>query len=156
MKDCLKASISIPKLVEPVLVNGERLCDGAVADNTPITPLFNHELDLIISVQFDAHMPNLSEISTGQAVCPVLFLNLHNGSAFKDSFDLECSRVNGMINYGYDVSDDILTLIESRYCHGTYERFIRLISYCNSQLKESRRSGDYIVRKINKVSNILH
>lgn len=150
VREYLKAGVSVPTATKPVLVNGEKLYDGAIIDNTPVSPLLNYELDLIIIVQFDGHMP---EFYPNEISCPVLFLNLQNSSKFTDSFDLGKNRVESMIDYGYNTSDDILTLIESRY--GNHERFMKLICYFNSQIKENRRSGDYLVRCLNKAGKLL-
>lgn len=58
-----------------------------------------------------------------------------------------------MIDYGYTVGENTLTLIEKNY--RDYESFLKFISYYNSQLKENPISGDYLVRRINRISKRL-
>jgi hypothetical protein len=86
-------------------------------------------------------------------MCPLLFLNLQNSSKITDSFNLGKSQVESMIYYGFNTANDILDLIESRF--DSYERFLNLISYLNSGLKENPKSGDYIVKRVNRISKLL-
>jgi predicted acylesterase/phospholipase RssA len=150
LKSYLKASVSVPTLMNPVYINNENLYDGAIIDNTPIEPLFSFNLDLIIVIQFDGYIP---QYCVNKAMCPLLFLNLQNSSKITDSFNLGKSQVESMIYYGFNTANDILDLIESRF--DSYERFLNLISYLNSGLKENPKSGDYIVKRVNRISKLL-
>lgn len=146
----LKASISIPSLVDPVYIYNECLSDGAIIDNTPIAPLLKYDLDLLIVVQFDSCIPHtaLRKIN-----CPVLFLNLQDRVKFTDSFDLRREKAEIMMQYGYNTSDNILALLES-YC-GNYEQFIELLQYLNTHIARCRFCGDKLIRNVNQISRLI-
>lgn len=146
----LKASISIPALTSGVMIGNERYFDGACLDNTPLSPLFQQELDLIICVQFDGYIPRCR---LGSAGCPILFLDLQMERGLNDSFRLDRTSVERMIQYGFNTSDDVLTLLESRFPNR--QRFIELIDHYNSKLKAKQLSADSMVRKINRLSKII-
>lgn len=148
--DFLKASISFPPVMKPVIINEEKFYDGAIIDNTPITPLLSHKLDLIISIQFDGYIPVCKPYEVS---CPILFINLQNKCCISDSFHLDKTAVENMIDYGYEIGSNTLSLIEDKY--SDHESFMKLISYYNSQLKENPISGDYFVRRINRISRLL-
>lgn len=148
--DFIKASVTVPPIMKPVAIGKNRYCDGAVLDNTPILPLLSHPLDLIISVQFDGYMP---DIPPERKNCPILYLNLQKTPRLSDSFNLRSDFVESMISYGYAAGDDILTLLERSFC--TYERFIDLIRDLNCQLTETKLSGDYLMRRLNRLNSFL-
>lgn len=148
--DYLKASVSLPPIMKPVIIDDVKFYDGAIVDNTPISPLSVFKLDLIICIQFDGYIP---AFKSNEISCPILFLNLQNKCCISDSFHLDKTQIESMIDYGYTVGENTLTLIEKNY--RDYESFLKFISYYNSQLKENPISGDYLVRRINRISKRL-
>lgn len=146
----LKAAVTIPPFMKPIEIEGRKYLDGAVIDNTPITPLMDKRLDLIISVQFDGYIPSYR---TENVSCPILFLNLQDLMGVMDSFHLDSDNVGRMIEYGYETTDSILTLIESKF--DNYASFRLLIDQLNLQIKEQKLSGDRLMRKINRLSEYL-
>ncbi len=156
-RDFLKAAVTIPPFMKPIEINGRKYLDGAVIDNTPLAPLSDRHagvepkrLDLIISVQFDGYIPS---DKTSKICCPILFLNLQDLVGVMDSFHLDSDNIERMIEYGYQTTDSILTLIESKY--DDYAAFRLLIDRLNLQIKEQKLSGDRLMRKINRLSEYL-
>ncbi len=103
---------------------------------------------MIVAIQFDDYVQ--SDLTN--CGCPVLYLNLQNKSHIKDSFVVDAKAVEYMISYGFDVSDDLLTLIENSF--SDYGRFIALIQRYNSCLKKGGINADRIVSRINRLSRI--
>ncbi|GGK58595.1 patatin-like phospholipase family protein [Amphritea balenae] len=62
--DAIRASISLPLLFTPVLLNGDRLIDGGVLNPVPIAPTFSDQNDLTIAV-------NLSGEPVKVGSCPI-------------------------------------------------------------------------------------
>ena len=148
--DFLKASISLPPVMKPVEIDGVKFYDGAIVDNTPLNPLFPHQLDFIISIQFDGYIPAQEQQGSS---CPILFLNLQNYTGFYDSFHLAQNEVEAMMEYGYTAGSRVLSRLEQNFRE--YGTFSHLIADYNSTLKENPVSGDYIFRRVNRLSKRL-
>ena len=50
LADAMRASMSIPSIFEPVVVNGSRMVDGGVVDNFPVRQVLDAGADIIIGV----------------------------------------------------------------------------------------------------------
>jgi len=146
----LKASVSMAAIMKPVLIDGVNYYDGAIVDNTPIYPILKHQMDLIISVQFDGYIPNYSLAPYN---CPVMYVNLQKDTFKINSLSLGRKSVSDMIDYGYNVSEDILTNLECNYYNQS--DFIEYIRACNEQMNVDKMSGDYLVRKINTLCKLI-
>lgn len=142
----LKASVAVPPIMHSVTVNGKSYYDGAAADNTPIRPLLKmRELDMILALQFDGY---ISKKSNDRGV-PIMYVNLQEKPIFSDSFDLQRDSVAKMIEYGYREGRGILERLEKS------ENISAEIVRANAALKENRRTGDHIVRRLNRLTKII-
>ena len=65
--DAVRASIAIPTLFRPHLINGRLLVDGALLNPVPVTPLIREPADYVIAVSIDgpAETNLQTEISAG-------------------------------------------------------------------------------------------
>lgn len=148
--DYLKAGISVAPIMKPVIINGAKYYDGAILENTPLIPLKNVDADVIIAIQFDNYIQKeiIDKIN-----CPVIFLNLQDGNFKFDNFSADTVAVDKMINYGYEVGDYLLTLMEKRFYDKS--RFICLVDYYNNRFNCKKTIGDRLVRKINRISKLI-
>ena len=55
LRDYLTASVAMPAVNHPVLIDGLNLYDGALIDNIPVFPLMKLSLDYIICIHFDEY-----------------------------------------------------------------------------------------------------
>jgi len=63
--EAIRASISIPFVITPVLKNETLFVDGGVLNPVPTNRVFRHKGDILIAVNVNAHIPN-SESTSGQ------------------------------------------------------------------------------------------
>lgn len=150
ISDYLKAGVSVAPFMKPIVINNIKYYDGAILENTPLSPLKTSEFDVIIVVQFDNYIQEdiLNEIS-----CPIIFLNLQDKKSHINSFSADCQSVSRMISYGYETCDNLLTLIDKRIDDN--DRFICLVDYYNNRFDGKRSCGDRLVRKINRISKMI-
>jgi NTE family protein len=48
------ASMSIPGIFKPIVIDNQMLVDGGIVENVPVTPLLNKDVDIIIAVDVNA------------------------------------------------------------------------------------------------------
>lgn len=67
--DAIRASIAIPTLFRPHVVDGRVLVDGALLNPVPVTPLIRESADYVIAVSIDGPAETIQpvEISAGEA-----------------------------------------------------------------------------------------
>lgn len=67
--DAIRASIAIPTVFRPYVVNGRRLVDGALLNPVPVIPLIRDPADYLIAVSLDgpAQMVPVSELQADPA-----------------------------------------------------------------------------------------
>lgn len=58
LADAIRASVSIPTILSPVVKDGQLLVDGGVLNPLPITPILSDDTDLIIVVNLNANISN--------------------------------------------------------------------------------------------------
>lgn len=150
--DFLKASISVPGLYNPILVQEDYYVDGAFLDNTPIAPLENENLDLIFVLRFDHASEQYEELNTDAAIIEIVF---EDDKRLKDYFYFNSSLTNRLIEQGYRKSKDILDIV---FKYGEDIQYIKSIARIYNQ--ESRKniipkSGEEIVNKMNKLRKIF-
>ena len=63
--EAIRASISIPFVITPVLKNETLFVDGGVLNPVPTNRVFRHKGDILIAVNVNAHIPN-SKSTSGQ------------------------------------------------------------------------------------------
>ena len=150
--DLLKASISVPGLYNPILVNDNYFVDGAFLDNTPITPLENEDLDLIFVLRFDHAGEQYDELKTNAAIIEIVF---EDEKKFKDYFYFNSNLTNKLMEQGYKKSKDILDLV---FKYGQDLEYIHAIARINNQDSINHfipKSGEELVNKINKLRKIF-
>ena len=98
--DAIRASISIPLVITPVLKNDTLFVDGGVLNPIPVNRVFRHENDILIAVDVNAHIPYQKTIVDNQDWG--YFERLTNGKL--SSFQKRLSQlvpVNKKENTGY-------------------------------------------------------
>lgn len=151
-KDLLKASISVPGLFNPVLVNNDYYVDGAFLDNTPIAPLENENLDVIFVLRFDHASEQYKDLNTNAAVIEIVF---EDDKKLKNYFYFNSKLTNILIDEGYKKSKDILELV---FKYGQDLEYIQTIARINNQESSSHiipKSGEELVKKMNKLRKIF-
>jgi NTE family protein len=58
LADAIRASVSIPTILSPVVKDGQLLVDGGLLNPLPITPVISDDTDLIIVVNLNANISN--------------------------------------------------------------------------------------------------
>ncbi|MFC5742281.1 patatin-like phospholipase family protein [Dyella tabacisoli] len=73
--DAIRASIAIPTVFRPHLVNGRRLVDGALLNPVPVTPLIREPADYLIAISMDgqAKAAAPTPMSTGNGIDPASY-----------------------------------------------------------------------------------
>ncbi|MEA1878446.1 MAG: patatin-like phospholipase family protein [Bacteroidota bacterium] len=64
--EAIRASISIPFVITPVLKNETLFVDGGVLNPVPTNRVFRHKGDILIAVNVNAHIPNSKSTSDNQ------------------------------------------------------------------------------------------
>ena len=151
-QEFLKASVAVPGLYNPILVNEDYLVDGAFLDNTPIAPLEKENLDVIFVLRFDHASEQYESLNTDAAVIEIVF---EDDKKLKDYFYFNSSLTNRLIEQGYRKSKDLLDIV---FKYGDDVEYIKKIARIYNQ--ESRKnlipkSGEDIVNKMNKLKRIF-
>lgn len=146
--DILVASITIPPVMEPVMIDNKKYIDGAFRKNVPIDVLINRGLDYIIVMHFDTISLDLGyEKYANETIIELHFNEVNH--VISDSFNFETADIDKMINYGYRKSK----LVIDEYFHRIKnneppERKVRKGTLLNI-------NGDYLLNRINKVMDKL-
>ncbi len=152
MHQYLKASVTVPGLYNPVLINNDYFVDGAFLDNTPITPLEKENLDVIFVLRFDHAGEQYEQVNTNAAIIEIVF---DDEKKLKDYFYFNSDLTNKLIDLGYAKSKDILDLV---FKYGRDIEYIKKIAKINNQQSCNHiipKSGEEIVNKINKLRKIF-
>lgn len=151
-KSLLKASISVPTLYKPVFVKENFYVDGAVLDNTPITPLKNKNLDLIFVLRFDHSSESYEKFNTDATVIEVVF---EDDKKLKDYFNFNKHLTKKLIKDGYKQSKIVLNKVFE--CGNDLEYIKSVAKMVNKESEKNiiPRSGEEVVHKMNKLSRIF-
>ena len=105
----LLASVSLPKFSKPVMIDEHRFCDGAIVDNVPLEPLLNTELDALLVVHFNSHLPLYENTSHP----PILSISLFNQEISTKHFTCNRQTVAYMIEKGYQQTAHVLRVSQA-------------------------------------------
>lgn len=148
-KNYLCAAIAIPLFNKGVRLNGCTLFDGAFIDNIPVYPLMDEELDYIFCIYFDPHSCLFeNEAFDGKII------KLHNFPNKKrwDSFVFDPERMDGMIDYGYGYTKNMIGRVFSCDSSGEIRRRIDLLNASSADNVKRRLTCDVILTNINKMT----
>lgn len=150
-KKFLKASITMFPVMPAYRIGSNSYYDGAIIDNTPITPLSTYELDCVVVAQFD-HDQSSEWIQ--QFSCPLFFLNPQKEHQWKDSFCLETAAITEMIACGFAAGEHLFSMLASQ---GVKKKDLQILAK-QYNLKPSKEdfSGDYVIRKLNRLYQRKH
>lgn len=105
--DLIRASIAVPVLSRPVVIDGQRFFDGAIVDNMPVTPIrvFDDDIDFYIAIYFDS---NITLFDTMCFKGKTLKICFDDGSRFKNATLLKERTIANMVAEGERQTDAIL------------------------------------------------
>lgn len=66
--DAIRASIAIPSLFRPHVLDGHRLVDGGLMNPLPVNPLLRSRYDFLVAVNVNAHVPAVVAPATQEPV----------------------------------------------------------------------------------------
>ncbi len=134
-----------------ITIKNKKYYDGALLDNTPIAPILSSSLDLIIVVQFDDYVPNIKPPLSN---CPIVFFSFQeDNSLLHTSLCFDQSSISRMIDKGFNRSNNLLSLLESKY--EDKFSFREYIHEINSHLIHGENNGDKMIRMLNRLSKII-
>lgn len=151
-QEFLKASVAVPGLYNPILINDDYLVDGAFLDNTPIAPLEKEELDVIFVLRFDHASEQYDSLDTEAAIIEIVF---EDDKKLKDYFYFNNSLTNRLIEQGYRKSKDILDIVFK--CGKDVDYIKKIAKLYNRESRKNiiPKSGEDIVNKMNKLRRII-
>lgn len=147
-KDFLRASVALPLINEPVILNGHKIFDGATIDNIPVKPLENLDLDFIICFNFEKTEYIFENEQTDSKVIKISFCS---DNFVKDSIWFEQNKILEMIEKGHEQTKQILS---EYFCTTDKEIILQKIKAANENQNRHLRkiTGDFIVSKLNHIT----
>lgn len=145
IRQILKASISVPRVMKPVEISGKFYADAGVIDNMPIRLLNKINLDYIFLIHFDTISPIRHEEETEGKIIEFNFLE--DQKIVSSSFDLSYESVSKMIEIGYNKTEKILDS-----CFANEDCQILNKKYCDTKLKIN---GDFVMNRLNRLTKAV-
>ncbi len=145
----LKASVAMPIYNKSVFVEGRNYYDGAVVDNIPIYPLFNHDLDYIICIYFDDTSYNFDRPYYDNKIIKVTF---PSNFIVKQSIIMTKESIEYMITCGYERTKQILLDILSDGYDNLKRIYDKIEARNRNECRSRRITGDVVVTNINKLA----
>ncbi len=153
LSDYIKASVSVPIYNHGTVIGNGCYYDGGVLDNIPVTPLLEKELDFIICVYFDNICYTFENPEFDKKIIKITF---PTKNLIKESAIFEKSRIENMINEGYEKTKNILSFVLGNDTNDADKIYSR-ISFLNdlTKTKKIRITGDVFVTNLNRITKRL-
>lgn len=111
LPEAIRASGSLPTLLEPVIIDGKYLSDGGIANNFPVQEVINMGADVVIGVDVQDKLKLRDNLSSATAiVMQIINFNLYSEDADKKKLvDIYIHpNVNGISVVSFDKTDQII------------------------------------------------
>ena len=147
----LQAAMAIMALMKPVEIDGERYLDGAIIDNSPVSPLLAHDPDYVICIHFDKHEYAFESEEFDRKLIKIVFNE--NTTFLKDSVWVTRDGTERMFDDGYRKTKAIL---DDVFSEGTenlgviYEK-IRKMNARRPE-KEMRLTADIVLNNLTRIT----
>ncbi len=151
--DYVKASVSVPIYNRGTIIGNSCYYDGGILDNIPVNPLLEKELDVIICIYFDNICYTFENSEFDKKIIKITF---PANNLVKESAVFEKSRIESMIDEGYETAKNILSFVLGNNSSGP-EKIYSRIAFLNSltKTKKTRITGDVFVTNLNRITKRL-
>jgi predicted acylesterase/phospholipase RssA len=146
----LRASVAVPVFNSSVLIGDEYFFDGAMVDNIPIQPIFQHKVDFLICIYFDNYNYTFENEHLDNKIIKI---NFADDKFVSNSLSFTKDSIKYMMDEGYAKAQRILqNVFENGPADlpAIYAK-IEAMNAAHSN-KNLRITGDIIVNNMNKIA----
>ncbi len=139
-----QAAISIPIFSRGVIIDEERMLDGAFLDNIPVYPLVDKELDIIFCVYFD----NESYVfESDEFDRKIVKLNDFPNAGRLETLVQEIGSYDRQRNYGYEYTNRVL---KELFDGKPEDQWVKAVAECRQERQYKKRlTVDVVLNGIN-------
>lgn len=148
----LKASVAMPIYNKSVLIGDKRYYDGAIVDNIPIFPLFNHNPDYIICIYFDDVSYSFDNPYYDNKIIRITF---PSNFKVKQSIIMTKESIEYMIVCGYERTKQILSKVFANGYGNLNSIYSEIENKNRTEQRSIRVTGDVVVTNLNKLTQKL-
>ncbi len=141
-------AMSVPVFNSGIIIDGNRILDGAFVDNIPVQPLLDKDLDYIFCIYFDNNKYIFESPEFDRKI--IKLYDFPNKGRF-DLLFYEPGTFDSLYKYAYDYTSNVIDRIFGS--EGDVYEAIAEYDKCHEATYKSRLTADVVLNNINIMTN---
>ena len=143
-------AMSVPVVNAGVVIDGDRILDGAFVDNIPVQPLLDKDLDYIFCIYFDNKKYVFESPEFDKKI--IKLYDFPNNGRF-DLLLYTPGTYDALYRYAYEYTSDVIKKVFENEAQPDIYESIAEYERCHEAIYEPRFTADIVLNNINIMTN---